>query len=104
MLFLDNNISIGKNKYDNDKLFDLAEEHHTWFHIANESSAHLWLSRSVETMSKKDLYLTALQLKKKSKFEKVNAIEVIYAQKSQLLKTDIVGQIDIVGKSKIIRV
>ena len=101
---MDNYISIGKHKYDNDKLFDLAEYHHTWFHIAHESSAHLWLSKSIESMSKQDIYLTALQLKKRSKYAKVNAIEIVYAQKSQLQKTNVIGQINIIGKSKIIRV
>ena len=97
-------ISIGRNKYDNDRLFDLAEDHHTWFHIAHESSAHLWLSRSIKYLSKQDLYRVALQLKKRTKFAKVNAIGVVYAQKSHIQRTNISGQISIIGKSKIIRV
>ena len=97
-------ISIGKHQKDNDKLFDLAEDNHTWFHIAYESSAHLWISKSIDSISKNELYLTALQLKKRSKFAKVNAIEIVYAQKSQLQRTNVTGQISIIGKSKIIRV
>ena len=98
------NYSIGKNKHDNDRLFDLAEDHHTWFHIANESSAHLWLNDSVDSFSKQELYSIALQLKKKSKFSNVNAIEIIYAQKSQLQRTNKSGQILINGKRNVIKV
>lgn len=97
-------IAIGKNKNDNDRLFDLAKDDHTWFHIANESSAHLWLARNLEGITKKELYGIALQLKKKSRFSKVNAVEIIYAQKSQLEKTNVIGQISIIGKSKILKV
>ena len=95
---------IGKNKFDNDILFDLAQDHHTWFHIAHESSAHMWLNTNIKELSKNELYRTALQLKKKSKFAKVNGIEIVYAQKTELQKTKVIGQIVIIGKSNIIRV
>jgi len=98
------NYCIGKNKFDNNTLFDLAQDHHTWFHIAHESSAHMWLSTNIKELSKNELYTIALQLKKKSKFAKVNGIEIIYAKKTELQKTNVIGQIVITGKSKIIRV
>jgi len=97
-------IVIGKNKYDNDRLFKLAEDHHTWFHIANESSAHLWFCESIKEISKQDLYRIALQLKKRSKYAKVNSIEILYTQKSQLQISDIPGQIIIIGKHKTVKV
>ena len=97
-------IQIGKNKMDNDKLFESALGHHTWFHIANERSAHLWINVSTSSISKNQLYQIALKLKKKSKFSKTNFVEIVYAQKDQLQKTEIVGQIQITGKSKKIRV
>jgi predicted ribosome quality control (RQC) complex YloA/Tae2 family protein len=99
-----NFIVIGKNKHDNDRLFKLAEDHHTWFHIANESSAHLWFCESVDKIAKQNLYKIALVLKQKSKFAKVNSIEIVYAQKSQLQTSDIPGQIIVIGKHKTIRV
>lgn len=104
MNLLNNDLCIGKNKYENDKLFDLADENHTWFHIANESSAHMWLRTDLDLLSKQDLYKIALQLKKKSKFSKVSSIKVVYAKKSQLEKTNIIGQLCITGKSKIIKI
>jgi predicted ribosome quality control (RQC) complex YloA/Tae2 family protein len=99
-----NYIKIGKNKYDNDRLFTLAENHHTWFHIANAPSAHLWFCESIDNFSKQDLYKIGLELKKNSKYSKINAIEIVYAQKSQLQQTNIPGQIVISGKSKILKV
>jgi len=101
---LNNLIVIGKNKYDNDRLFKSAENHHTWFHIANESSAHLWFCERIDEISKQDLYRIALQLKKRSKFAKISSIEIVYAQKSQLQISNIPGQIIITGKSTIIKV
>ena len=101
---IENYICIGKNKHDNDRLFHLAENHHTWFHIANVSSAHLWFCESVDKISKQDLYKIALQLKKKSKYSKVSTIDIVYAQKSQLQQTSIPGQIVICGKSKLLKV
>ena len=97
-------IVIGKNKYDNVRLFNLAEDHHTWFHIANKSSAHLWFRESIDKISKQDLYKIAIQLKKESKYSKVNSIELVYTQKTQLQMSDIPGQIIIIGKHKTVKV
>ena len=97
-------VLIGKNKKDTDRLFEAALDHHTWFHIANESSAHLWMDASASSISKDKLYLIALKLKKKSKFSKTNFVEIVYAQKDQLQKTNTDGQILITGKSKIIKI
>ena len=98
------NVIIGKNQCDNETLFDNALEHHTWFHIADLPSAHLWLDTTVRSITKNQLYQTALQLKKKSKYSKMKYINIVYAEKNQLQKTNVPGKLVISGKSKIIKV
>jgi len=95
-------ITIGSNQNDNDVLFDLAEDNDLWFHVNNLPSAHLWVKFT--DFDKNTLYRIALELKKNSKYKKYNNISVIYAPKSSLKKTDKLGCIQIVGKSKKIKV
>ena len=54
--------------------------------------------------TKQELYTIALQLKLKSKYKKQNFIEVIYTEKKNLKKTNTMGELEIIGKYKIIKV
>lgn len=98
------NTYIGKNKYHNDQLFNKAENHHTWFHILNYSSAHLWIDCDYSDLSKQEIYKIALQLKQNSKFSKCNFIEIIYTNKLNLKKSNTIGELYITGKYKVIKV
>ena len=97
-----NIINIGRNKFENDKLFDDADDNDTWFHIKDEPSAHLWINTC--TFNKSELYNIGLQLKKRSKFKKSNFISVIYTTKHNLIKTESIGKIKIIGKYKTINI
>ena len=95
-------IKIGSNVKENDILFDQAKDTDIWFHVDGLPSAHMWISDT--ELSKSQLYQVALQLKKTSKYRKMNNIPIVYTQKSNLQKADKIGSIFIVGKSKVINV
>ena len=95
-------IKIGSNVYENDKLFDLADDNDIWFHVDGLPSAHMWAPEC--ELTKQQLYMIALQLKKTSKYKKINNIPIIYTTKQNIEKGDTLGTIIITGKSKKINV
>ena len=95
-------IKYGRNKSENDILYNTADENDIWFHINNYPSAHMWLKETRYT--KQELYTIALQLKIRSKYRKQNYIEIIYTKKKNLQKTNTKGELAIIGKSEIIRI
>jgi predicted ribosome quality control (RQC) complex YloA/Tae2 family protein len=95
-------IKIGSNVSDNDKLFDLADDNDIWFHVDGLPSAHMWVPEC--ELTKQQLYMIALQLKKTSKYKKINNIPIIYTTKQNIEKGDTLGTIIITGKSKKINV
>ena len=95
-------VKIGSNVSENDKLFDLADENAIWFHVDGLPSAHMWVPEN--ELSKQQLYMIALQLKKSGKYKKTNNIPIIYTTKKYIEKGDTLGTIIITGKSKIIKV
>lgn len=98
----DIDIKIGSNVNENDQLFDEADDSDTWFHINGLPSAHMWIKDTIT--DKNILYQIALQLKKTSKYKKMNNVPIVYTTKSNLTKTDKIGTLIISGKSKIIKV
>lgn len=98
----DTTVTIGSNVNDNNELYDLAEDSDTWFHISGFPSAHMWVKDTIT--DKNLLYLIALQLKKNSKYKKVNNIQIVYTTKSNLKKTDKLGSLIIDGKPNFIKV
>ena len=95
-------IKIGSNVSENDALFDLAEENDIWFHVDGMPSAHMWVPEC--ELTKQQLYMVALELKKSSKYKKMNNISIIYATKANIKKGDTLGTIIITGKSRKIKV
>ena len=93
---------IGKNKFDNDRLFDEAREDDIWFHLADHPSPHMWVS-SVE-MEKSNIYNICLNLKKQTKYRKVGVVRLCYTAKKNLRKTNEIGKLLIVGKLTFINV
>jgi len=93
---------IGKNKYENNELFDNADYDDIWFHMKDVPSAHLWVKSCI--LTKNEIYLIALQLKKNSKHKKENNISVVYTKKHNLQKTATLGTLTIIGKSQCVKV
>lgn len=98
----DIDIKIGSNASENDQLFDLANDNDMWFHVDGLPSAHMWIPEC--ELSEQHLYMIALQLKKTSKYKKINNIPIIYTTKQNIKKGDTLGAIKITGKSKQINV
>lgn len=92
---------IGKDKYDNDNIYDIADINDIWFHLADYSSPHIWINCP---MNKHDIYKVALYLKKNSKNNKYKKelIRVMYTKKSNIQKTNKPGTFVLTGKAKYI--
>ena len=73
------NLIIGQNKEENEILLDRKNVFHTWFHVKDFPSAHLWVDEDYNNLSKAQIYKCAIELKKRGKFKKYNNIEIIYA-------------------------
>ena len=95
-------IKIGSNQKENHLLYDEADKDDIWFHVDGMPSAHMWISNG--ELTKAQLYQIAIQLKKSSKYKKMNNIPIVYTQKANLIKGEKPGSILIIGKSKIINV
>ena len=95
-------VKIGSNVKENDILFDQFSDNDIWFHVDGMPSAHMWIKDT--SLSKGQLYQIALQLKKNSKYKKMNNIPIIYTTKANLKKGDTLGSVLILGKTKIINV
>lgn len=93
---------IGKNAQDNHRLFDEAEDDDIWFHLNDYSSAHMWVKN--KKFSKQELYRLGLVLKTKSKYSKVNGLNIIYTTKKNLKKTEKLGELEIIGKVQYLKV
>jgi len=75
---------IGKSAMENSMLVMQSSENDVWFHINGLPSAHLvYFNPKCESLEKlrsqNTIYIMALELKKKSKYSKLNNIEVIYS-------------------------
>lgn len=72
-------VTIGQTKEENEQLFHDKESSHTWFHMENVPSAHLWINESYRNLPKSVIYKCALELKKSGKYRKCNHVRIIYA-------------------------
>jgi predicted ribosome quality control (RQC) complex YloA/Tae2 family protein len=97
-------IMIGKNKFENQEILSNMNNKDTWFHIYNLPSPHLMAIGSYKNFSKKQLYLIALELKKNSKYKKINNIEIMYTLRENIILTNTPGKVIVEEGIKIINV
>ena len=103
-ILLDNyQLKIGQNISENDFLLRSMSKNYTWFHIKNYPSAHLWINENYNKLSKRQIYLCAIELKKSGKFKKRNNIEIMYSLGHNLTLTKLPGTV-ITNKYKTINV
>ena len=104
-IFLYNNIEytiyVGQNKTENWELIDAAEQRDIWFHIENMASCHVVL-QNVEKVKLRDIPKQVI--KRCAYLCKINSsvlvktmskCNVIYTPISEVVKTDIVGQVSV---------
>ena len=96
-------IVLGQNRDENQSLLEAMNLEHTWFHIKDFPSAHLWINVNYNELSKSQIYRCALELKKNSKFKKWNNIEIIYTLGKNLQLTNKAGTV-FANKTKKIKV
>jgi predicted ribosome quality control (RQC) complex YloA/Tae2 family protein len=80
-------IKIGENATENDQLFHAAAENNWWFHVDDQSSAHLWVD--VDIMDKRTARRCASILKDHHNGKRGNGasrIMVCYTQRRDLRK------------------
>lgn len=96
---------VGKSAAGNFEIIDNADENDLWFHIDNESSAHV-VASIPENMDRKKLkYIVkqgAILCKQNSRFKKVPT-DVIYTKIKNIEKTSIVGMVRVTD-GKIVRI
>ena len=98
---------IGKTAVGNFDIIDLAKENDLWFHLNNESSAHV-IAIIPDGIDRKNMkYVVkhgAIVLKQHSNCKSPKQlVGVIYSHVKNVNKTDIIGRV-IIQKSKIIHV
>jgi len=96
---------VGKSAAGNFEIIDNANENDLWFHIDNESSAHVVASIPENIDRKKLKYIIkqgAILCKQNSRFKKV-AADVIYTKIKNIEKTSIVGMVRVTD-GKIVRI
>lgn len=94
-------IYIGQNKHENCQMIDAAEKTDIWFHIENMASCHVVL-KNVEKVKLRDIPRQVI--KRCAYLCKINSsllvkampkCNVIYTAISEVVKTDIVGQVTV---------
>lgn len=89
---------IGKSAEENTHLVQTAAELDVWFHVSNLPSAHLIL-HNPEGTTLKDLrkqgtiYQMALELKKSSKYRKMNNVTIVYDYCKNITTLDTPGKV-----------
>ena len=104
LIINDIEVKIGSNQLENQLLIDEMDPDHSWFHIEDVPSAHLVIPISYLKLDSKTLYLIALELKKNSKYKKMNFITVIYTHRKSLKLTTTPGKVFVTGKINTIKV
>lgn len=104
-----NHIICGKNAEDNWKILKEADQNDLWFHLEHDSSPYVILkidenvSNNLETHSStllNDLiYEAALLCKSKSKHKNGRNISIMYTKVKNVKKSDVVGEVNITGKT-----
>jgi len=88
-------IIIGKDKKDNFQIIDDSVDTDIWFHIYNESSCHVILKNEekISNIPKKVIKRCAYLCKINSKAKYKQKCDVIYTPISNVIKTEIIGQV-----------
>lgn len=94
----DNTIIIGKNKEDNWKILSEAENTELWFHLDKFSSCYVILKGE---HSKERIQLAAELCKSNTKYRNLKNVAVIYTEKSNLRKGELVGEVIIKNNKKV---
>uniref|UniRef100_A0A6C0I7C1 NFACT RNA-binding domain-containing protein n=1 Tax=viral metagenome TaxID=1070528 RepID=A0A6C0I7C1_9ZZZZ len=110
-IFIFNNIEyiiyIGQNKNENWDIIDAAEKTDIWFHIENMVSCHVVL-KNTNNVKLRDIPRQVI--KRCAYLCKINSsmivksmpkCDVIYAPISEVVKTDIVGQVSVTNYKKV---
>ena len=106
--FLHDNVQYtilsGKNKQGNNDLLDDADPTDVWFHISNFSSGHIILKNpnklAINKIPRQVLKRCACICKSSTKTSEKNCA-IIYTQRSNIAKTDILGQVNIMANTQI---
>lgn len=98
---------VGKSAAGNFDIIDNANENDLWFHINNESSAHV-IADVPDSVDRKNLkYIAkhgAIMCKQNSRFKKSKTpVDIIYTKIKNVEKTKILGKVEI-SEGKIMRV
>uniref|UniRef100_A0A6C0AYK3 NFACT RNA-binding domain-containing protein n=1 Tax=viral metagenome TaxID=1070528 RepID=A0A6C0AYK3_9ZZZZ len=117
---------VGQSAKENWQLLDKAKienKNFVWFHLDSFPSPYVFMWSSISNLEKlikesKEVNSTNIDLcptidqyinygatlcKEYSKYKFLNDLKIMYTTVSKLKKTDIVGEVDIKGKSKIIK-
>jgi predicted ribosome quality control (RQC) complex YloA/Tae2 family protein len=95
-------ILIGKDKSDNWRVIDEAKESDVWFHVGNSSSSHIILEteESIRNIPRQVITRCACICKSKSSKRSEKNCEIIYTNIRNVKKTNIVGQVTVMGDVK----
>jgi predicted ribosome quality control (RQC) complex YloA/Tae2 family protein len=97
----------GKNAIGNFTIIDMATPDDVWFHISNDSSAHVIACLPLEKLDKKQKHQIikqgALLCKNISKYKNKKDVEIIYSKVRDIEKTETVGMV-VVKNGKSIKI
>ena len=108
-----NNITfiIGENAQDNWNILDLYKKENNkyiWFHLNSFSSCYVIMCSTINDIEKLDidnyLYYGAQLCKDNTKYRNFKNLKIIYTTLDKLSKTNIIGEVLISGKKKLVTV
>ena len=85
--------TIGTNAAENDTLISNSSLTDTWFHLDELPSCHGVINCHIDTLTSNLIYKCALNIKLNTKFKKTPRLKIIYTEISNIIKTDIMGQV-----------
>ena len=99
---------LGENAKDNDALFDQMSPDAFWIHLENFPSAHVYFELPKGKLAKKSktklIKFGGRLIKENSKYRKIQGLKICYTRKKNLRKSDVLGEVEIVGDVGIIRI
>ena len=98
------NIKIGENKQENDKLIKDSNIDNIWFHLSSLPSPHgiLISNTNLDKIPKKIICRAAFLVKYYSKYSFLKNVKVDYITIKYIKPTDIIGEVEIKKKPKVI--
>lgn len=108
-----NNITfiIGENAQDNWNILDLYKKENNkyiWFHLNSFSSCYVIMCSTINDIEKLDidnyLYYGAQLCKDNTKYRNFKNLKIIYTTLDKLSKTNIIGEVLISGKKKLVTI